>query len=163
VSAYILDKDTIDLMVSAGLRGNGYDATLRVFWGGEWHNFSRYENADELGQILHDQNVRSVNYRYDEATPTERYRYSGEGIAQYLGGSVIPWGAVFGACHCYQYQSCETGDYYETLAHAITQAIVRKVCNIIAEQDGSPWGWSREDATQRLEEIKAGVRVLEEV
>lgn len=157
MSAFILDHDHIDLLVSAGVRGVGVDRGLRIFYGGEVRTFD-LTTADDLGQILHDANVHSVNYRYNETTPTMRYRYGGVGIGSNLGGALIPWGHVLKAIACYEYQSCEdTATWPTSLAFEVCRAIRRKVCDTIGEESDAPWEWSRKQMEETAQELRASI------
>lgn len=158
MSAFILEDDTIDLLTTAGLMGIGIDSRLGVYHQGEWHYFSRGEGEDVVGSILKTANYESVNYRYQEQTPCEPYKYNGNGIAPYLGGVVIPWGQVLQSVRCYEYQSCEHPEWEQSLAKAICRAITHKVCQRIASEADSEWVWTREHAEEIMETIKAGLK-----
>lgn len=158
MSAYILGDDTIDLLVTAGVRGVGLDARLGVFHEGDWRIWSRYEDTDSLGSLLKTANYESVNYRYQETTPCEAYHYNGDGIVPYLGASVISWGQVLQAVRCYEYQSCEAPTWDSSLAKAVCDAIRRKVCGIIADEAGAEWDWRREHAEEIMNTIKEGLK-----
>jgi hypothetical protein len=88
----------------------------------------------------------------------EGYRYSGEGITQYLGGVVIPWGQVLQSVRCYEYQSCEAPTWNGSLAKAICEAITRKVCGKIAQADNAEWEWTRFHAEDIKTAIKEGLK-----
>jgi hypothetical protein len=158
MSAFILQDDTIDLLVTAGLYGAGVDGGLRVYHEGEIHYYNRHEHADEVGSILKTANYDSVNYRYKEATPYEGYRYNGNEIVQYLGGVVIPWGQVLKSAMCYGYQSCEAPTWGGSLAKAIVDAITRKVCGKVADECEAEWEWTRFHAEDIKTAIKEGLK-----
>ena len=158
MSAFILGDDTIDLLVTAGVRGVGLDARLSVYHGDKHHYWSRYEDTDSLGALLKTANYESVNYRYQEETPCEAYHYNGNGIVPYLGSPVISWGQVLQAVRCYEYQSCEAPTWGESLAKAVCGAIRRKVCGIIADEAGAEWDWSREHAEEIMNTIREGLK-----
>jgi hypothetical protein len=145
-------------MVSAGFIGAGYEATLDVYHGDTWHNFTRYEHADMVKGLLHQANIDSVNYRYKEFTTETPAPYSGADIAQYLGGVVIPWGHVLGALRCFEYQACEHPEWSTSLASAIVNKIRFKVCQRITEEAGGMWEWNREDAQEIMQGIREGLR-----
>lgn len=159
MSAYILDSDNIDLLVTAALRGIGSEGSLRVYHEGEWHEWNRYENADELGQLLVDANVASVNFRYNEDTPAYDYTYNGAGIIDYIGSPAAPWGVVLAALDCYEYQSCEAYETWPTsLAKAAVDVIRRKVCRKVSNECDARWDWSRADMAKRLEALTEKAR-----
>ena len=83
------------------------------FWNGERHFPT---DAHTIAQILHGQNLRSVNARYNEDNDVdiERDRFAPD---------ITPV-QVIKAVNCLQYQSCETDDWPETEAYAICQAII---------------------------------------
>ena len=60
---------------------------------------------NRIGQSLLNQNYRSVNYRYDENNEIPEYKY--EDVE-------INLATVFGCIKCYEYQACETKDFYTT-------------------------------------------------
>ena len=69
-------------------------------------NIGRYENAlNSIGQILWDENYKSVNYRYneDEKPPQYIHRVKYVGLIQ-----------AIKAINCLNYQSCEHPDYYNS-------------------------------------------------
>ena len=158
MSAFIVGDDLLDLLVTAGTRGVGSDARLGVFHQGEWHYWSRQGGADDLGAVLKLANYASVNHRYQESTPCGSYQWDGRGITEYLGGDVIPWGQVLMALDCYEYQTCEVPQWDETLAYAVCRAIRRKVCRIIGNECEAEWEWTRQDAQERMEEIRLSLK-----
>lgn len=158
MSAYMVSNDHLDLMVSAGLMGVGYEATLDVYHGDRWHNFNRYEHADMVKGLLHEANLDSVNYRYKEFSTEATRPYSGADITPYLGGPVIPWGHVLGALRCFEYQSCEHPEWSESLAKAIVDKIRFKVCQRITEEAGGMWEWNRSNAQEIMQGIREGMR-----
>jgi len=83
-----------------------------------WHEKRRFflRKEQEIGQELLHQNYRSVNARYNESTLTPVYK----------GGSLnrrLSPIEIIKLCHSYNYQSCETGDWEDTEAYAISKAI----------------------------------------
>ena len=162
MSAFILEDDSIDLLVTAGIMGVGIDGGLRVFQCGASLHFTQSgDGADEVGAILKTENVASVNYRYNESKQATPYRYSGSGITPYLGGKIIPWGQVLKTVRCYEYQSCEHPEWNGSLAKAICEAITQKVCARIADECDAEWNWRREYANVKLDAVHksiAGIR-----
>ncbi|WP_081974632.1 ankyrin repeat domain-containing protein [Novilysobacter arseniciresistens] len=97
MSAHIVDMQEIDVLVSWSVK-QGLLEGMGV------------SNPDELGQILHDENVRSVNYRYDEQTQPDTYTYTP--MDHELDPEV-----VHQRLRSLNYQSCETEDWYSTKAN----------------------------------------------
>lgn len=112
MSAEIVSNQHITALLSGVFnRYRGDSASYR------WNDETRSLLTDKqrLGQVLLDQNYRSVNSRYGENN-SGRYTYESPGR---------PFSPVeiIRLCDGYTYQSCETGDLDETEAGAIIQAI----------------------------------------
>jgi hypothetical protein len=75
------------------------------------------ENADAFGQILADENCRSYNARYSETVDALDYAFK-------LFPVLLTPSELIKACHCLDYQSCETGDWPETAAAQILRELV---------------------------------------
>jgi hypothetical protein len=91
MSAFIVNKTHIDAIVTAIVDCPNI-------------NISRSEsNIDLVGQILWDENFKSVNYRYsdNEQAPKYSHRVKYVSLAQ-----------AIKAISCLNYQSCEHPDYY---------------------------------------------------
>jgi hypothetical protein len=92
MSAWIVSKKHIDLLVTL--------AAQNEILGGK--------TETEFGQILWDENYRSVNYRYQETDNAPRYEYQAFDLNSL---SVV---AQIKQLACYGYQTCETEDYEST-------------------------------------------------
>ena len=84
-----------------------------------WRNqYRKCADPEEIGAILMKENIRSVNYRYQE-----RNKISFEYDASVVGN--MPDNAqILQAAFCLNYQSCERDDWPKSEAHAILLAIV---------------------------------------
>lgn len=107
-AAFTLSNKHISAMLNATF-------TLRnlnqYYFDGKWKTI----NFSESGQVLLDQNIRSVNTRYGK---NESSKFS------YIGGSPrLAPAQLIRACDCYAYQSMETEDWEKTEAHAIYNTI----------------------------------------
>jgi len=85
-----------------------------------------------LGQILVDQNFRSVNCRYGEEYEAEKF-VNKPNMRPRTPVEVIK------LCDCYHYQSCETGDYYESEAWAIVNAIRERAIHNLPGYAEAEW------------------------
>lgn len=181
MSAYVLDKADIDRMVSAALhayRGDGPNTAGRLSWWrtdddgsfAGWRelnvhaetmaddDYKGYMTPSMLGQMLVNENVTSVLYRYSESGRT--YYYGAEHAAEmdddtietlpgpcdryYMGPYVfedpreeITPGAVFALLDCYDYQSCEHPEWRASEAYAFCRSLREAWCRRVsdAEQD----------------------------
>ena len=76
-------------------------------------------NEDATAQMLLDENVRSVNFRYKESTEPESIKF------QNTAPMLTPMG-VLKAIHCLEYQSCETDEWERTKAARLLATIERE-------------------------------------
>lgn len=146
MSAYVVHKDLIDLLVTVSTKHGQYkrlnvehQGILRQYGEGD-------ENA--LGQLLIDANYASVNYRYDGYANPYEYRYNevvNVGGAQ---NALIPWSHVLKAISCYEYQACEYPEWKDSIAKSACDAIRLKVCRFVSED--APWDWTRAVAQERF-------------
>jgi hypothetical protein len=98
MSAFVVSKKHIDTLVSA------YAAMAR---GNRWESMSQ-EECDKVGQTLWDENVRSVNFCYQERSRMPEYTWTPVTVPSVA--------QVLKACHCLEYQSCERPDWQKSLA-----------------------------------------------
>ncbi len=120
MSAFIVEKRHIDLMVNFG----------RIY--GDF----RLDELDRIGQILVDENYKSVNCRYDESTKPDKYFY------EKFGEKITPTRAVM-ACRCLNYQSCESDDYDGSEAERYIKKIEYTAVDLLleaAEPGYNYWG-----------------------
>lgn len=133
MSAFIVNKEHIDALVN-------YMVKHRVsYWTGSMRVTCTLNNAEEIGRILLDENVRSVNHRYggriDEDEKDAAATYTFKRSPHYLAPVQI-----IKAVHCLDYQCCETDDWDTTLAHNILQNILSTACHKLPGYDEAQWG-----------------------
>lgn len=118
MSAYIVNDNTINAVL-----GFADEYTLRKF---------ECQTRDQLGQILLNENYRSVNYRYGEdAQPPvfayRRYTVPAVAAAQHL--------------QCFEYQACETPDWERTTAFRLCADLRSKICERLVSESGAIRVW----------------------
>ena len=100
----------------------GYGNDCRYYYGGEWLRIQGREQ--EVGQILKDQNVRSVDYRYRDnpnaGTDGDLPPFVFSGMSRLPKFGAV---AIILAVDGYIYQAEETPDWEETEAYAIAHAL----------------------------------------
>ena len=124
MSAWIVSKQHIDLLVAA----------------------SKEVVPDVLGQMLWDENHKSVNYRYTETKPTPSYTFTARP------NKVINPVVVLKQLACYEYQSCEHAGWEDSKAYKFCQMLKAEllatfstpmteemVC-ALPEYNAAPWG-----------------------
>ena len=128
MSAYVVDYDHIDFLVSAGLN-------YRLTWiwdfdqdaGTYKRNELNKDTARAAGQMLWDENIKSVSHRYqDDLELPGPIDTDGVGIYSLnqngLFDSIKPL-QIIKACDCYDYQACEHPGWHTSEAKAFTEAL----------------------------------------
>ena len=139
MSAYIVSTDTIDLLISAA---DAWRVTFRSPADQSFLHACSYRR-DEAGQLLLDENVRSVNARYRETEAAGVYRFQPVDLDRAARGLSIPI-LVLGLVRCLRYQSCEADDYGTTRAAEFLDRIEAEAIRKLTID--APWGWTRETA-----------------
>jgi hypothetical protein len=173
MSAWVVNREHIDLLVAAGLRGprrgRGAWGELRWFavdpgdesWSYEQHvRQLDYSTADEVGRMLWTENVCSVAARYPDDDCSSRPGPVSEDID--LEAIEYVWrnphytptaGEVLKAIACYEYQSCEHDGWRESEARRFCAALESAVCATLYE---GPWGWDADEIERARREAGAG-------
>ena len=133
MSAYIVNNETIHAIVkgfmqyNAEFKAEGYEKPIQVI-------IDLQELGNGIGQKLLEQNYKSVNYRYSEDTETPTYKYKDVEINE---------GVLLGCIQCYEYQACETNDYFESDIHESLNGLKMAMLERMIQQKGYeiPWGY----------------------
>jgi len=138
LSAYIVDHDHIDALLSYGIQHHvryvANDACVEI---GEL-------NATEIGRILLDENERSVRYRYPGNDANDLPGSIGQDAAKYnfrRWPHPVPALVILKACDGFDYQACETDNYEQSLAAVIVRKIREYAITRLPGYNDSP-GWS---------------------
>jgi hypothetical protein len=150
MSAFIVSKAHIDALVQAGLAirriGNSplrWDAGERPAWTGDHEAYrigcqtiSReltHDQADRVGAMLWNENVKSVDHRYNDHTDREVYRFPAM-------TKLRPPVVILKAIHCYRYQACEHPEWESSEAFAFCNALEAATMRNLPGYDDAPWG-----------------------
>ena len=136
MSAYIVDKEHIDYLVFTAKTWRA----MRVHHNGQWHEMT----PRELGQMLWDENTRSVEHRY----PSDRIdQLPGTiGDAPYIyDASPKVWARldpvqVLKALKCYEYQACEHDGWKDSAAKWFTDALASEAIRHLPGYEDAEWG-----------------------
>jgi hypothetical protein len=128
MSAFILDNKHINTLVNYAAANRYNHGEIRVHHGGQWHTLT----PEQAGQVLAEQNIRSYNYRYEDENAQTAYFWAWTSEHNPV--------VILKACACYDYQACETPDYYDSLAHAIVDSIRHTAIADLPEW-GNVTGW----------------------
>jgi len=143
MSAYVVNKSHINAMVLSAMHVR-YGGGLSWYHNGERHQLNEL-NANQVGQMLLDENVKSVCCRYDDSEMTD---LPGRSDAEYL----IPFQYhlvhnIPNALHtiaitkCYMYQSCEHPEWEQSEACTFCQALISNKIADLPGYDDAPWDW----------------------
>jgi hypothetical protein len=113
MSAFIVNNRTINAILQGKNFGAYPGNALRYMWRGEGRSIEG--SVQKVGQVLVDENFRSVNFRYNEDQKPYAFR-----IIQDKSYTPVE---VISMCDCYNYQSCEAPLWKETEAYAIVNAL----------------------------------------
>lgn len=109
------------------------DKRADYYWGNIREGFT---DPQRIVEVLQAENYRSVNNRY-------RDEYGNPPPIKFQMGTsmlVLKPVDILKACHCLNYQSCESDDWNETEAKAILEAIEHAAMRALPGYDASPWG-----------------------
>lgn len=166
MSAFVVSKAHIDALIRVGLEGPADRATRYPGngWSGVYwfdpqsgpRGVSRqltHEIADEVGAMLVLENVRSVQYRYQDGSldnlpgPTSPY-YTNPYAYPLHGTGPIRIGQAprrltaveaLKAIDCYEYQSCEHPEWHGSEARRLCDALRQRLIGALTGYDEAPW------------------------
>jgi hypothetical protein len=98
-------------------------------------DFSDRKVCSYVADVLMNENIRSVNARYREAEEMKGMNFNIISVPKPID--------VVSCCDCLDYQSCETDDWYSTLAHALLKKIHKMATYKVLKASGldsAPWG-----------------------
>lgn len=137
MSAYIVSNETISVIAKGFFeygvtyKAEGYYPILSVI-------MEKREIINNIGQSLLNQNYASVNYRYNENAEMPIFDYTDVDIDE---------GVVYGCIKEYDYQACETDDYFESDLHASLIRLQEKLLERLLKREGlkAPYGYGSFD------------------
>jgi hypothetical protein len=143
MSAFVVSKAHIDAMITAAI-----DLNIN-YWNGERWCVVSAATANEVGQALVDECVRSVSYRYpnDDVKAGE---LPGPGDAyyvepyQYMRTRRFSDAEVRDLVRCYEYQACEHPGWRTSPAEYFCRAVEGKLLSRIPGE-GARWGVEADD------------------
>jgi hypothetical protein len=134
MSAFVVSDKHINSILSYANR-DSYSGLIRD-QNDETYSFKCTEDLNKLAQVLLDQNIRSVNYRYDEDEKSPEIKFKFE--PNPFGKPLSPV-QILKACSCYDYQACETEDYNETFAYKIIDHIRHMAIRNLPGYEDAEW------------------------
>lgn len=137
MSAYLVSDNHINVIVSWFV---DYRKDYQLWYelNGQY-GYMDEEAAKQVAWVLHSQNVRSVNDRYQEAGSDETYEF------KYLPRvkEAYSLAEIAGAIDGLEYQSCESDDYHTTDAYKILTSMRKQLLKKVQDRDlGDNTTWS---------------------
>ena len=117
--------------MSAFICSNSHITALAVY--AAQHRVFHGMDAKKIGDMLHAENVRSVNYRYHETTQPSF------AICEWAAFRRFSLVQIVKAAHCLNYQSCEHPGWQESDACKIVQAIISHAAHNLPGYDDAEW------------------------
>jgi hypothetical protein len=147
MSAYVVSKDHIDYLVSAAKEyTHGQPVNFyRV------HDFVTHTNWSALGQLLWDENTRSVNYRYERENTATSYMFNRSPVP-------VTSAQVLKAISCYAYQSCEHDDWEASEAKAFTDWLTQQAHEHMAGMSDAMWEIDNATYAEKVAAKRAQIR-----
>lgn len=156
MSAYILNKEHIDCLIDAALTGGYHGSDFSYYHDGDHHRVTVW-NAEEIGTMLWEENVKSVAYRYQDSNiatlpgpaggPSLPYKHS------HIPLPVDPV-VVLKAIQCYDYQTCEHPGWKTSEAHSFCRALEHTMVVALPGYEDGP-GWDITSRTQYQQRPKS--------
>jgi hypothetical protein len=137
MSAFIVSDYHIGQLVNAAITPPsdaahiGHFGRFYFYHGGASYDVN-HDTATAIGQALVNQNYASVNYRYNESDPADRFTYV-RGLPRLTIVQVLK------AIHCYEYQSCEDGGWEVSMAKAFCDALTTRLINLLPGYEEADW------------------------
>ena len=146
MSAFIVGKPHIDAIVRLAVKH-------QVHWYFENQSHDARVELDRLGQLLIDENVKSVEYRYQDSELTNLPGPDNSGwlipysYSPFRGGTPTPVEGLK-LVNCYEYQACEHPGWEASEAHRFTQALTHNLISALPGYDNAQ-GWEWTDASEQ--------------
>lgn len=123
MSAFLCGQEHINALVNWANRRSPYGGMSLV---------QRLEvTPQELGELLYNENVRSLQARYGNDHDSYKYKFR-------QAYNVTPV-QILKACSCYDYQACESEDYETTNAAKVIDQIRQSAIAALPGYDDAQW------------------------
>ena len=147
MSAYMVDRNHIAYMVEAAMSRTINSGSFHWYYNGASHtlNAGDRDHATHVGQILWDENKRSIQARYPDTVDNpddmpgpcdEDFLYVHDAY-MWLQFSPVQ---VVKSVDCYQYQACEHEGWRDSEAKAFTDALRSCATQRVPGYEAADWG-----------------------
>lgn len=142
MSAYIVTKEHIQYLIAAMQSRRICQSYGFSYWNGQDRIAVRagdYAQCAAIGTLLWQENVKSVNARYQDQSDAGRYTLSASEASHTIWQEIDPV-QVIKACHCLEYQSCEHDGWETSDAKRILDTLIKCACHALSGYDQAEWG-----------------------
>ncbi len=126
MSAFIVTDTHINALVRYASRHK-----ITVAYGNPTMRLNVSAHEQQVAQLLIDENIKSVNYRYSE-TETSFIEYD-------RGAPILSAIEAIKAAQCLRYQSCEHSDFEESIAFKLIEAIISDAIPRLEGYESASW------------------------
>ena len=150
MSAYMVSKQHIDRLIETAI--NGPADRLEYIRSGQWrvyyapgHEYVNYSNANAIGAMLVQENLRSIQYRYPDTisdpsrTPGPLARYWEYPYVFPQDTKALSTLQAFNAISRLDYQSCEHPEWGTSDAHKFLDSLTWALIHALPGYDGADW------------------------
>ena len=133
MSAYIESPAHIDTIVSYFIDPRPHQGLWLEF--SEGYNYMSKDNAADIAAELYAENVKSVDHRYNETNIQDyEFTYIRQARDEYTPAEIAK------ALDGYEYQSCETPNYYNSRAASIVNSMRKHLLsNLAGYEEADTW------------------------
>lgn len=142
MSCKLIPEAHITKLMAYAMSLVGTEHEVHVWYNGAWHRVD-YEIVDDIGQVLIDENYRSVNANYETHYEPPQYKYP----YTFQPKRVLTPVEAIKACDAYTYQWCDK-EYEQTYAHAIAKAIYLMASFRLPGYEEATWIYGEDDADE---------------
>lgn len=161
MSAFIVNKSHINAMLQGAFAtAQQHNDRHRWHHDGGWQELT-LEAADAVGQMLLDENIKSVCSRYEDSPMTD---LPGRMDCQYLlpfefhPMSKVPKPIeLIKITKCFEYQSCEHAEWKASEAKAFCDALIASAIHNLPGYDDAPWEWEEVLPSNKVTRILPGL------
>lgn len=134
MSAYIVSDQTIAAIVYA---------MQRAEFANSLEGISARTRPQKVGQMLLDQNYKSVNWRYGENDAPRQFKYA-QSSPILAPAYDFTFGEMYGSICCYMYQACETPDWLQSEIYFTMQSLKDDLTEKMLAELGQEMEWGIE-------------------
>lgn len=145
MSAYIVEKEHILYLVSAGLSRliSPHQGPLTWYHDDQHYGLPAgdYKRAAEVANMLWQENAKSYIARYPQhARDAELSAITARDFSMTFAGHSFDPAQIFKSCDCYEYQSCEHEGWKASEAHSFIQRLRKAAWSALPGYESTEWG-----------------------